>query len=394
MKRIILLCTMIGFFLTSGKVAAFNSRNSEYGRTITEMSHTRNVAPQRSKIQVAILLDTSGSMQGLIEQAKSRLWNIVNTLTTLKYQGKTPDIEIALYEYGSYIRYGGDFIRQIVPLTTDLDLISQELFALTTGGSEEYCGTVISRATRELEWGRDEKDMKLIYIAGNETFEQGRISFKKAIPEAVRHNIYVNTIHCGDRRTGIRDFWQEAANLGNGKFFNIDANASVRYIETPYDDLISHCNRKLNDTYIGYGSAGESRKVNQAVQDENAMSISSANYAERVVSKSKAIYQNSSWDLVDKVKEDKNALANINKKELPRELQNKSETELQAFVDEKIKERETLQKEINELAIRRQAYIDEQLRKENNNTGDDLGDAITRSILSVARIKGYTADNK
>ena len=35
---------------------------------------------KRSLIEMAILLDTSGSMQGLIEQAKSQLWRIVNEM--------------------------------------------------------------------------------------------------------------------------------------------------------------------------------------------------------------------------------------------------------------------------------------------------------------------------
>lgn len=125
-------------------------------------------------------------MQGLIEQAKSRLWNIVNTLTTLKFRSKTPDIEIALYEYGSYHLYKGNYIRQITPLTDDLDLISKELFSLSTGGSSEYCGTVINKAVNELEWGMSHADMKLIYIAGNEVFNQGPISYKTAIAEALK----------------------------------------------------------------------------------------------------------------------------------------------------------------------------------------------------------------
>ena len=93
-----------------------------------------------TRIQVAILLDTSSRMDGLIEQAKSRLWNIVNTLSTLKYGGETPQIEIALYEYGNYRLRGSDnYIRQVTPLTTDLDLISEKLFSLTTYGGLEYC---------------------------------------------------------------------------------------------------------------------------------------------------------------------------------------------------------------------------------------------------------------
>ncbi|MDH6306350.1 hypothetical protein M2459_000337 [Parabacteroides sp. PF5-5] len=372
MKRIILFCVVL-FVAVAVKA---------------DTARTEREAAAQEKIQVAILLDTSGSMQGLIEQAKSRLWNIVNTLTTLKYKGKEPKIEIALYEYGSSKRYDGDYIRQITPLTTDLDLISQELFVLTAGGSEEYCGTVIQKATRHLEWGDNEADMKLIYIAGNEIFEQGKIPYKEAIKQAVGKNIYINTIHCGHRDTGIRDFWQDAAVRGGGKFFNIDSNAKVRYIATPYDDEISHCNTKLNDTYISYGSAGESKKANQRVQDSNAQSISSANYAERVVSKSKSVYKNTSWDLVDKYSEDKTVIESIDKKQLPKEYQNKSNTELKEAVIAKEKERATIQKQITELAAKRQAYIDNESKKDNS--GDDLGKAINESILSFAKIKGYS----
>ena len=343
-----------------------------------------------TRIQVAILLDTSGSMSGLIEQAKSRLWNIVNTLTTLKYNGKEPVIEIGLYEYGSYKRYNGDYIRQITPLTTDLDLISQELFKLETGGSEELCGTVINRAVTELEWGSKKADMKLIYIAGNETFNQGRISYKTSIPKAVGRDIYVHTIHCGDSRTGLRDHWKEAATLGKGKFFNIDHNAKVRYIETPYDDRISECNSKLNDTYIGYGRTGIAMKERQVQQDANAELISASNQAERAVSKSKSVYKNTSWDLVDMIKEDDSKLAELEAESLPTELKNKNQAEIKAFIKEKDKERETIKHEINDLAAKRQAYIDKAIKEEGE--GDDLGNAISESVLELAKIKGYTVE--
>lgn len=391
MKRIILLSILFtavtvvaGCLLKAGNVAS----NAE-----PVAVSTGNLAEaKKTKIQVAILLDTSGSMQGLIEQAKSRLWNIVNTLTTLKYKGETPDIEIALYEYGSYKQYGGDYIRRITPLTVDLDLISQELFALTTDGSEEFCGTVIQRAVKELEWGQNDADMKLLYIAGNEVFDQGSVSYKTAIAEALKHDIFVNTIHCGDETTGIRDLWKDAAQRGNGKFFNIDADATVRAIKTPFDPQIILCNNKLNDTYISYGATGKERKINQVVQDSNAGSISSSNYAERAVSKAKAVYKNTSWDLVDKMKEDKNALSSIRKEELPDELKGKSLEEIKSIISQKEKERSAIQKEIAELALQRQIYIDEQLKKEGDDKADDLGKAITESILAVAKIKGYVVE--
>lgn len=391
MKRIILLCVLFTA-LTTSIGCILEARNVTANAEPASTPVTNAVTAQNTKIQVAILLDTSGSMQGLIEQAKSRLWNIVNTLTTLKYKGETPEIEIALYEYGSYMLYKGDYIRQITPLTVDLDLISKELFALTTSGSEEYCGTVIQRAVKELEWGQNEADMKLVYIAGNEEFTQGSVSYKTAIADALKKNIFVNTIHCGDEEIGVRDYWKDAALRGNGKFFNINADATVRAIKTPFDPQIILCNNKLNDTYISYGSTGRERKMNQIAQDKNAGTISSANYAERAVSKSGSAYKNTSWDLVDKMKEDQNVLPSIKKDELPQELQNKSTEEIKSIITQKEKERTAIQKEIAELAIKRQAYIEEQLKKEGDDSGDDLGKAITSSILTFANLKGYTVE--
>ena len=86
-------------------------------------------------IQMAILLDTSGSMSGLIQQAKIALWKIVNEFITARQDGQRPMLSVALYEYGnSRLEAEGGWIRQILPLTDDLDRVSQELFALTTNG--------------------------------------------------------------------------------------------------------------------------------------------------------------------------------------------------------------------------------------------------------------------
>ena len=393
MKKNAILCLMLMLVSSSffaGCVRASSGKSPE-GMSETTINSEMRTSKNSTKIQVAILLDTSGSMQGLIEQTKSRLWNIVNTLTTLKYQGKSPSIEIALYEYGSYEIKNSEYIRQVAPLTADLDLISEKLFALRAGGSEEYCGAVIDKAVRSLEWGNNETDIKLIYIAGNEVFTQGRISYKTAIQSALNKNIYVNTIHCGDPETGIRDLWRDAAIRGQGKFFNINSNVRVRHVVTPYDDRISHYNSRLNDTYLSFGHKGHEKKENQARQDMNAKSISGANYAERAVSKSKSVYNNSSWDLVDKMKEDSNALAAISNDELPSELKDKSDAEIKKIVSEKEKERVTIQKEIAELAKKRQAYIDEELKKDGDE--DDLGNAINRSIVDFANKKGYTVES-
>jgi hypothetical protein len=370
---------------------SFASCNNSNAKSKENTPIVKLKTEENTKIQVALLLDTSNSMDGLIDQAKSRLWNIVNTLTTLKYSGKTPDIEIALYEYGnSGLAQESNYIRQITPLTTDLDLISEKLFALKTNGGDEYCGAVIQDATKKLDWKNNTNNMKLIYIAGNEAFNQGSINYKEAISDAMKNNIYVNTIFCGSSLEGINTFWKDGADYGKGKYFNIDSNRSIQYVSTPYDDEISKCNVKINTTYIGYGAKGSSKKINQEAQDRNAQGVSAANYAERAVSKSKVAYKNESWDLVDKLKEDPKAIAKIKKEELPAELQNKSEAELEAIVAKKTKERENIQKEIGELGKKRQHYIDAEAKK--TKSQDDLGNAISTSIVALAKVKGYTVE--
>lgn len=372
-------------------VISFVSCNSSNANPKKNTGIETPAATENTKIQVALLLDTSSSMDGLIDQAKSRLWNIVNTLTTLKYGGKTPDIEIALYEYGNDgLSKQSNYIRQVTPLSTDLDLISEKLFALRTNGGNEYCGAVIQDATKQLKWAREKNNMKLIYIAGNEDFNQGGINYKEAISDALKNDIYVNTIFCGDKAEGISVLWKDGADHGKGKYFNIDSNQALQYIATPYDDEISKCDEKINKTYINYGSKGYEKKVNQAMQDQNAKKVSAANYTERAVSKSKAVYKNESWDLVDKVKNDAAAISKIKKEELPAELQNKSAEEIKTFVAQKSKERETIQKEISVLAKKRQEYIDAESKKSKKQ--DDLGNAINTSILGFAKVKGFTVE--
>ena len=394
---------LISTILISGSLWALN--NYELGkkldyRTSSEQNSQNlksvNKADENSEklaentIQVALLLDTSNSMDGLIEQAKSRLWNIVNTLTTLKYEGKSPKIEIALYEYGNDGLSDENWVRKVTPLTQDLDLISEKLFALKTNGGTEYCGAVIQNASSQLDWNNNSKSMKLIYIAGNEAFNQQGINYKEAISGAKKKNIFVNTIFCGNNEEGIRTFWQDGAVLGGGKYFNIDSNRKVIFIETPYDIRISECNVKLNDTYIGYGSQGYHKKEAQALQDANAKKMSAANAAERTVSKSqKSAYSNTSWDLVDRAESDKEFIKNVKQEELPSELKGKSKIEIEKIIAKKSEERNKIQKEITELAKKRQDYIDAEMKKRGENSGDDLGKAIQRSIYDLASKNGY-----
>ncbi len=340
-------------------------------------------------IQMAILLDTSGSMEGLIEQAKSQLWKIVNELALSKKNGKSPKLEVALYEYGKdSIPANEGHLRMIVPLTTDLDSISEELFKLKTNGGSEYCGRVIQSAVRGLQWSGSNDDLKVVFIAGNEPFTQGRVDYRKAVKDAVSKGITVNTIFCGDHEEGIRTKWKNGADLTNGNYLSIDHNQQIAQIAAPQDAEITKLGTELNKTYIAYGSAGRAKKERQQEQDKNASFMSSGSLVQRSVAKASKQYVNAAWDLVDAVDNGSVKLEEVREKDLPKEMKKMSAKERAAYVESMLKKRKELQKRINTLNKERRAYVEKE-RKKNAQEGT-LDLAIIKSIREQAIKKKFS----
>ena len=265
---------------------------------------TLPIAAKKSKpkplIQMAILLDTSGSMEGLIEQAKTQLWKIVNEMALAKQKGISPRLECALYEYGkSSIPSSEGYIRMIAPLSEDLDLLSEELFKLRTNGGSEYCGMVIQSAARGLKWTESNDHLKVIFIAGNEPFTQGTVDYKNACKESITNGIIVNTIFCGNYQTGINTQWKDGADLTDGKYMNIDQDKKIAHVSAPQDKEIVALGKQLNQTYVAYGKTGGQKKERQKRQDLNAASVNEAVMVQRSVTKASKQYTNVAWDLVD-----------------------------------------------------------------------------------------------
>jgi hypothetical protein len=343
------------------------------------------------KIQIAILFDTSGSMDGLIEQAKTTIWQIVNAASQLRVDGATPKLEIALYDYGNSTIANPRYVRKHVDLISDLDSISGKLFGLFTDGGDEYCGAVIEDAMAELNWSADPQDLKIIYIAGNEPFNQGPADYKVVLKNAATKGIIVNTIYCGPYDQGVREFWYDGALISQGNYFNIDSNREAFNIETPYDKDINTYNDSLNTTYMGYGSAGEYRMEKQAKEDSNAGLKGAYNVSERAVSKSNANYDNASWDLIDAQKQKEFKLDDLKEDELPKELQGKTREEQEKIIAEKAANRSKYQDNINELAKKRSEFIQVEKEKRALESGqEDLGSSIIKSMNVSAEKQGYT----
>lgn len=317
------------------------------------------------KIQVAILLDVSNSMDGLIDQAKSQLWNMVNTVGKAKCSQGNPQLEIALYEYGRSSNHPAQgYIKQIRPFTSNLDQLSEDLFNLKTEGGDEYCTNVIVSSLQELQWDSGTTHYKVIFIAGNEDFQQGSIPWATACHQAKNKGVIVNTIYCGSRMDGMREHWNLGTECGMGSFTNINQDARIQDISTPYDDDLFVLNERLNNTYMAYGAAGAIAASKQKQMDQANKEAGALVFAKRIAVKgNNKLYKNNQWDLVDAITSDSTSLQKIPTADLPTELQGKSKTEVHRIVQQKSTERANIQHEIARINQQRADYIADAKRK-------------------------------
>jgi hypothetical protein len=341
--------------------------------------------PPRTTVQIAILLDTSGSMNGLIDQAKTQLWNVVNEFVMAKKDGRTPAIQVALFEYGKQSLPSGEgFVRMILPLTDDLDRVSEELFALKTNGGEEYCGWVIRDAVNRLEWTRSGDVYKAIFIAGNEPFTQGPIDFHTSCRAAIERGIVVNTIFCGPNPVGSQTGWKDGAVMADGRFMSIDQNLKVAEIPAPQDTEIARLGVDLNKTYLPFGKMGQAGQLRQSMQDANACDVSTSVLATRSVSKSNPFYCNDAWDLVDAIKNGKCKLDDLKDEDLPTVLSKLDKTARKAKVEEAARQRGEIQAKILQLNNEREKYLAAERKKQAGGKEETLDKVIAKAIRDQA----------
>jgi len=335
------------------------------------------------QIQIALLLDTSSSMSGLINQAKTQLWKIVNEFIPARRGGRRPELRVALFEYGNDgLPASEGHIRLITPLTDDLDKVSEELFALTTNGGREYCGQVIQAAMNRLDWSTSSEDLKLVFIAGNEPFTQGSVDYQKACRAAITKGIAVNTILCGNQAEGAQTKWKHGAVLADGEYLSIEQNRTVVHIAAPQDDEIARLGVEINNTYIPYGVHGAAGQSRQAAQDAQVASTGAGNTVQRAVTKGSANYSNQAWDLVDAVKDGVVKLADLKPEDLPEEMRSMTVDQRQAHVAEKTQQRTDLQNQIQTLNEQRKQFVAAKMKELAEESGQDTLDS---AVIKVCR---------
>ena len=352
---------------------------------------------KRAAVDVAILLDTSSSMDGLIGQAQGQLWNIVQEFSKAEKAGQTPLLRVAVFEYGnSGLPAKEGYIRQVEQLTTDMDQISEVLFGLTTNGGDEYCGQVIDECLDRLDWSTEPNSYKAIFIAGNEPFTQGSVGYEKTCKKAIQAGVIVNTIHCGDYSAGVKGKWEHAAELAEGEYLNINQDRKVVQIKCPQDKIIIELNQKLNKTYLWYGKKDKRAyfSKNQSEQDTNAMQAAGQGYGggvvQRATAKSSSSYNNKGRDLVDSYGDDAEGLKKLDADVLPDEMQKMSESEQTAHLKKMKESRAEIKAKIAKLSEERQAYIAAERKKLAGGKAEKtLGEVMTGSVRKQLKKSGF-----
>lgn len=336
------------------------------------------------KIQVAILLDVSNSMDGLIDQAKSQLWNMAKILGRVRCDNEIPDIEIALFEYGRSTNNSNEgYVKQISGFTKDLDKFGLQLNNLTTNGGDEFCGRVMNTSLEKLDWDTSSASYKVIFIAGNESFLQGNITYTTACKKAKEKGIIVNTIYCGDWNRGIQEHWDLGAECGAGSFTNINHNAKPDNIPTPYDSTLLILNKQFNNTYVRYGKRGEENMNTMMQMDTLAVNNPTdinkiLNYV--VVKSNRQLRNDDAWDLASVYEKDSTGRLEYERNTLPDSLKNRTDQEIKEIVRKKAHERSLVRNQIDSLNKLREQYVTTEKAKRTSKTEQTLETEIEKII--------------
>ena len=349
------------------------------------------VSREPRTIDLAICLDTSGSMSGLIEAAKQKLWTIVNDLALVE---PTPRLRVALLTYGND---GHDpengWVRVDSPLTDDLDQISQKLFALSTNGGTEFVGRVL-QSSGQLDWHPSDDAFKLVVVAGNESADQDQeVPFRQMCKTLIGRGVMINSIYCGPAADSIAPGWREVARLADGQFASIDQNDGTIVVETPFDEQLATLSTALNATYLPIGARGASGLANQSAQDKNAKSLNSAAAATRALTKAQGLYH-CSWDLVDACRAGQIKLEEVNIADLPEPMRDMTLAQRQSYIDDQAGKRDQIQKQIAELTVKRQSFVQAEMKKKAVDDSKGFDSVIRRAVRQQAEAKGFKFNNR
>lgn len=343
-------------------------------------------APKAPQIEVCFVLDTTGSMGGLIKGAKTKIWSIVEDMQEAKPK---PEIKMGLVAYRDR---GDKYVTKVFGLSDDLDAQYDELLKFEAGGGGDTPESVnqgLHEAVTQMNWSEDKKTYRVVFLVGDAPPQMkypDDVKYPKTCELAKKKDILINTVQCGNIN-GTQLVWTEIAQNGGGKFAAIKQNGGVQVVNTPFDKEINELNVKINGTVVAFGDAKAqmacTQKLSNAMRPDAYANASRASWNVRN-NKGKAI--TGKEDLVAEW-EDKNVdLKELKKEELPVELQKLKQVELVKHIEEQSVNRKKLMTEMAACVAKRDAYIKTQTEKQR--VAGALKDSFDENVRQMVREQG------
>jgi hypothetical protein len=327
--------------------------------TATAQAHVGGEIP---RVEVAFVLDTTGSMGDLIDGAKRKIWSIA---TTIVENNPEADIAMALVAY----RDRGDvYVVKTEELSEDIQGIYGRLVRLEADGGDdtpESVNKALDEAINGLAWSSGDNVRRIVFLVGDAPphmdYPQER-QYPEIVQRAVDRGIIVNTVQAGDMWE-TTPIWKEIAQYGRGRYMAIPQDGGqVAVIVTPYDDEILHLQRMLDDTVVPYGRPEKRAELSTKMKERAAAAPSvqvenSEYYAKRTARKEVVT---GGGDLIGDLANKDVELDKLNQAELPEPLQSKTLEEQKQWIGVIAEKRRALETRMSEAIAKRDAYVAEQ----------------------------------
>lgn len=351
------------------------------------------LAAARPRVEVAFVLDSTGSMGGLIEGAKEKIWSIANDIIARKAPGSTvgPEVRIGLVTYRDR---GDEYVTRRFDLTADIDTVFKNLQSITADGGgddPESVNQALSEAVNDLSWTASGKVLKIIFLVGDyppHMDYSDDVKYPVTIRQAVKRGIIVDTVQCGGvAETAV--VWKEIARMADGSYVALAQSGNMTAMATPYDEEIARTSREIGTTVVAYGDAArqaESRdKVSKAAGAPATIAADRASY--NLASGGKAIQ--GTGDLVADAHDGTVDIAKVRREELPPELQRLTPAERTKYIAARQAKRDTLNMRLDQLAKKRADYVEKERARLIASGAGDAFDTKVSEIISAqaARVK-------
>jgi Mg-chelatase subunit ChlD len=384
------------FALFAATAAAVALLPEHHGNAKAGIGRTEAAAvPDVSRVEVVFVLDTTGSMSGMIHAAKEKIWSIASNLASAR---QAPEVRMGLVAFRDR---GDEYVTRVVDLSSDLDTLYAKLMDVRAeggGDTPESVNRALRDAVQRISWSQDSDTYRVIFLVGDSPPHmdyQDEPQYPEILSLATQMGIVVNAIQCGPNPV-TSDRWRHIAALGNGQHLQVGQSGSAVAVSTPYDSELAEASRKLDDTRLYYGSADELLRKKNKVAATRKLHESSTitSRARRAVFNASAGGRANSMgegDLIEDLAAGRVDLPTMNKDLLPDSLRALSPEEQKATVESASRQRARLADEIRQLAAKREAFIRQRVETDGVAAGS-LDEKIYGAIREQAAKHGLEYD--